>query len=109
MDIPIGMERKSIPDNAISATSAESTTFRPSSARLNLDIAGGGWCAKKSHQDVPQYLQVDLDRIWALIAVATQGVVGLQSWVSQYYLSTSLDQKNWVFVHDFTGKKVMGN
>ena len=106
MDAAFGMEVKSIPDNSITATSMESTTFHPSSARLHLDIGGGGWCAAKNLHDVSQYLQVDLDRSWALIAVATQGIESIQSWVSQYYLATTYDHKTWVFVHDFTGKKV---
>ena len=106
LDNPIGMELKSITDDSITATSMEGNTFQPSSARLHLNIAGGGWCAKKSLHDVPQYLQVDLDRSWALIAVATQGIESIQSWVSEYYLSTTFDHKVWIFVHDFTGKKV---
>lgn len=100
------MELKSITDDSITATSMEGNTFQPSSARLHLNIASGGWCAKKSLHDVPQYLQVDLDRSWALIAVATQGIESIQSWVSEYYLSTTFDHKVWIFVHDFTGKKV---
>ena len=66
----------------------------------------GGWCAKSDLADQPQYLQVLLDREWALIAVATQGIQSMQSWVSEYYLSTSLDRQIWVFAHDFNGKKV---
>jgi len=58
--------------------------------------------------DVPQYLQVNFDIPKALVAVATQGVESRQSWVSEYFLSTAVDteRKTWVFVHDYTGKKV---
>ena len=106
MDVAIGMEFKSIPDSAISASSMESTTFHPRNARLHQNIGGGGWCAQETLLDQPQYLQVDLERNWALIAVATQGIQSMESWVTQYYLSTTFDRKVWVFAHDFTGKKV---
>lgn len=108
MDSPIGMEKRSILDNSIIATSMESTMYHPSSARLHLNIGGGGWCAWKGVYDVPQYLQVNFDIPKALVALATEGVESRQSWVSEYYLSTAVDteRKTWVFVHDYTGKKV---
>ena len=107
LDRPLGMEVKRIPDEEIIATSIESETYRASNARLHLDIGGGGWCADSSLlAKQPQYLQVHFRNSVALTAVATQGIKSDSSCVTQYYLSTTSDFRSWVYVHDFTGKKV---
>ena len=106
MDDPLGMEVKTIPDSAISATSMESPVYHPSNARLHLNIGGGGWCADSSLTEQPQYLQVDFQSNFVLTAVATQGIKSDSSCVTQYYLSTTTDHNIWIYVHDFTGKKV---
>ena len=106
MDDPLGMEVKTIPDSAISATSMESPAYHPSNARLHLNIGGGGWCADSSLAEQPQYLQVDYESNFLLTAVATQGIKSDASCVTQYYLSTTIDHNIWIYVHDFTGKKV---
>ena len=36
----------------------------------------------------------------------TQGIKSDSSCVTQYYLSTTTDHNIWIYVHDFTGKKV---
>ena len=101
------MEVKTIPDSAINATSMESPVYHPSNARLHLNIGGGGWCADSSLlTEQPQYLQVDFQRRFSLTAVATQGIKSDSSCVTQYYLSTTTDHKIWIYVHDFTAKKV---
>ena len=107
LDNPLGMEVKTISDGQISATSMESETYRASNARLHLDIGGGGWCADSSLlAEQPQYLQVYFQYSVALTAVATQGINSDSSCVTQYYLSTTFDLINWVYIHDLTGKKV---
>ncbi|CAH3036958.1 unnamed protein product [Porites lobata] len=107
LDNPLGMEVKTISDGQISATSMESETYRASNARLHLDIGGGGWCADSSLlAEQPQYLQVYFQSSVALTAVATQGIKSDSSCVTQYYLSTTFDFINWVYIHDLTGRKV---
>lgn len=100
------MEVKTIPDSAISATSIESPAYHPSNARLHLNIGGGGWCAYSRLLEQPQYLQVDFQSNFLLTAVATQGIDIDSSCVTQFYLSTTTDHNIWIYVHDFTGKKV---
>ena len=103
----MGMESKAIPDDAITASGVRSSAYHPSNARLNLGIGGGGWCAPPVKYIVlPIYLQVDLEKKWALTAVATQSLKDAFDRVATYHISTTYDHKTWVFVHDFTGKKV---
>ncbi|XP_078348116.1 uncharacterized protein LOC144633182 isoform X3 [Oculina patagonica] len=108
-DPPVGMTSKAIDDSKISATSTDSTVFKPSYARLHLNIGGGGWCA--SLQNTDQYLQISLvdgySSKYILTAVATQGVLTKKSWVKSYYFSyTLVSLMEWTFYHDSDKKKL---
>lgn len=106
------MVTKEIIDERITATSTESTLYRASYGRLFCNIGGGGWCA--SLQNTEQYLEINLERhqvrYFIVTGVATQGVLGKNSWVKSYYLSYSLEFQIslplWTYYHDHNEKKV---
>lgn len=109
-DPPIGMNSKAIDDNKILAMSTVSSVFKPSYARLQVVVGGGGWCA--GIQDTEQYLEITLvdgySSKYILTAVATQGVLTKKSWVKSYYFSYNLvSSMEWIFYHDNDKKKVI--
>lgn len=64
----------------------------PKNARLNNkggSGAYGGW--KPYHQDIGQWIQVDLGDIAKVTKIATQGMYYWSQWVKTYKVSYSLD------------------
>ncbi|XP_078344114.1 lactadherin-like [Oculina patagonica] len=89
---PLGMKSKEIPDEAITATTVLSQYHGPERARLDAVIEGsytGGWVSL--YIDLGQWVQVDLGNITKITAVATQGHHELLHWVTEYYLSYSVN------------------
>ena len=60
-----------------------SENHAPRRARLHR-TAGGGWLAK--HNDINQWLQVDLLQTTKVIGIATQGREDYVQWVTEYKL-----------------------
>ena len=79
------MESKSISDAQISASSQLNKDRAPSQARLHIQAAtdgkNRGWSARKN--DLHQWLQVDLGSKVIVTRVATQGIDGLDEWVTK--------------------------
>ena len=89
---PLGMKSKEIPDEAITATSIKDQYNGPERARLDKVMEGsnkGGW--EPLYNDLGQWIQVDLGNITKITGVATQGHHEWLHWVTEYYLSYSIN------------------
>ena len=84
------MENGAIPDNKIAATSELSAA---KNGRLNY-TSGSSWCARPS--DTNPYLQIDLQTLYIICAVSTQGNSQADHWVKNYTLQFSNDGKTWM-------------
>ncbi|XP_068725949.1 retinoschisin-like [Montipora capricornis] len=90
IDWDLGMENGLIPDERITASSANS--WSPASfGRLNY--VRRSWCAL--YEDNNKYLQIDLQSLHVICAVSTQGRGIYNSWVKKYTLQLSTDNKRW--------------
>ena len=96
---PLGMESKSISDAQISASSHLDDDHAPKQARLHIQAAmndkSGGWSARKN--DLYQWLQVDLGSKAIVTRIATQGIDGLDEWVTKYRIQFSYSGINFQF------------
>ena len=63
-----------------SPASLTNPAYPPDAARLNSLSA---WCPSRT----PAYLQIDLDKIYKLTAIATQGGTARNKWVERYTIS----------------------
>ena len=88
---PLGMESKFISNAQISASSQLNDDRAPTQARLHTQAAiggkNGGWSALKN--DLYQWFQVDLGSKAIVTRVATQGIDGLDEWVTKYRVQFS--------------------
>ena len=88
---PLGMESKFISNTQISASSQLNDDRAPTQARLHTQAAiggkNGGWSALKN--DLYQWFQVDLGSKAVVTRVATQGIDGLDEWVTKYRVQFS--------------------
>lgn len=92
---PLGMEDGRIKDTQIKATSSLNDTARPKYGRLNETGGFGGWCAERINRTGPfftQYLQVNLNVLMRIRAIATQGREGGEERVEQYKINYA---RNW--------------
>jgi hypothetical protein len=97
--LPLGMEDKRIPDNAITA-SYRYSSYNERYARLN---DGKAWCTRKIGG---QYLQIDLGEVKTITRVATQGWSG-GYWTKKYFLEYSIDGLHWAYYRKYgTAQKV---
>lgn len=81
------------------------------SSRLRVERAGGGWCPKlQIEQGVREFLQVDLDEVYVVTGVQTQGRFDHgrgQEYAEEYsleYWRPGLAE--WRAYHRWDGKKV---
>lgn len=85
------------PDHSFAASSSVSVYYRPSEGRLNnTHVKGkgnGSWCPKPD--DTEPYLQVQLDSLRKVTAVATQGHPFLHKWVTLFRMSYSRNGVTW--------------
>ncbi|XP_031554029.1 contactin-associated protein-like 5 [Actinia tenebrosa] len=92
----IGVENKYIiPDSSFTASSASSASYPfglPFNGRLNASF---GW-APKTTTNPNDYLQVDLGFPYVICAVTTQGRGNGEEWVTEYKVSLSMNDKNWM-------------
>ena len=86
------MERETIADAQITASTMRDVNSSPSLARLRLKVDGikqGGWSALDN--DLSQWLQVNLGSYTTVTRIATQGRNGFSEWVTKYILQYSND------------------
>lgn len=82
----LGLENRNIPDSAITASSMNSGTYRPSLGRLHHYY---GWIAGTYNQQ--QWFQVDFGDWTKVARVSTQGRQNAAQWVTKYKLAYSYD------------------
>ena len=92
-DYPVGVSSPGIiPDNQMTASSYTTTdysSYRAYNGRLH-DTRGDGWCSAVPGSN-SDWLQIDFARIIQVCAVATQGDVNGNEWVTDFKLSYSSD------------------
>ncbi|XP_048579368.1 receptor-type tyrosine-protein phosphatase S isoform X3 [Nematostella vectensis] len=87
-----------IPDNRFSATTIYDSRYHPYYARLN---GSPGWDRKSS--DTSGYLQIDLNAVFMVCAVATQGASYGTEWVKSYKVQFSIDNQAWSTYRETAG------
>ncbi|EDO27743.1 predicted protein, partial [Nematostella vectensis] len=94
-----------IPDNRFSATTIYDSRYHPYYARLN---GSPGWC--RSGSSTSEYLQIDLNAVFVVCAVATQGASYGTEWVTSYKVQFSMDNQAWsTYRETGTDKVFTGN
>ena len=94
---PVGVEhRNKIPDARMTASTYYDNYQVPYYGRLNENRGHEIWCAK-TEADRTDYLQVDMDAVHSVCAVATQGNSGglFSEWTTSYKLHLSTDGTTW--------------
>ena len=92
----LGVEDGKIPNRAFSASSIWDKYHRADHARINSVATkryGGGWSARRN--DKRQWIQVKLNRPTKITGVVTQGRQNADQYVMKYYLSSSLNGRNF--------------
>ncbi|XP_076602278.1 coagulation factor V [Chaetodon auriga] len=97
--VPLGMESGLIKDHHITASSIATSWYsgpwRPSLARLNKQGTINAWQAK--HNDMNQWLQVELPQVKKITGIITQGAksLGKEMYVISYTLQYSSNGMHW--------------
>uniref|UniRef100_A0AAX7VW76 F5/8 type C domain-containing protein n=1 Tax=Astatotilapia calliptera TaxID=8154 RepID=A0AAX7VW76_ASTCA len=96
--LPLGLQRKSIPDGSFSASSSHSSflrTWKPSLARLHQEGGANAW--RPMNNNPHEWLQVDLEKVRRITGVITQGARSLmtQMMVTEFSVTSSLDGHSW--------------
>ena len=92
------MEDGRILDTAINALSSSTLA---KNGRLNY-TSGSSWCAGTS--DTNPYLQIDLQTLYIICAVSTQGNSKADQWVKNYTLQLSTDGTTWTDYMELGGQ-----
>ena len=87
------MESERISDGNITASSIQNASTPAKNGRLNY-TSGSSWCARPS--DTNPYLQIDLQALYIICAVSTQGNSQADQWVKNYTLQFSNDGTTWM-------------
>ncbi|KAH9527644.1 DNA damage responsive protein, variant 2 [Dermatophagoides farinae] len=115
---PLGMESGEIRDHQIAASSSYNLqSVGPQNARLNREISGGAWCPSKqlsASYSGQEWIQVDLEELYTITAIATQGRFGNGMGVEfaeEYWIEYSRDNgTTWNKWTDMNGDyKLIGN
>ena len=91
----------------ITASSSHDNNHGPFLARLHGRRRGrymGAWCAKYNNRY--QYLQVDFGGASKIVRIAIQGRQDANQWVTQFYLSNSIDRVHFVEYMERNSRKV---
>ncbi|KAM6953333.1 coagulation factor VIII [Aplochiton taeniatus] len=101
--LPLGLQRRLIPDSSFSASSYHSSwlhTWSPALARLNQEGSSNAWRPKINSPH--EWLQVDFLRVQRLTGVMTQGAKSLltQMMVTEFAVSVSDNGHTWVSVQE---------
>ncbi|XP_054915736.1 coagulation factor V [Poeciliopsis prolifica] len=102
--VPLGMESRLIEDRRITASSEESSWFsglwKASFGRLNKLGSINAWRAK--HNDMNQWLQVELPRMMKITGIITQGAKSMtkEMYVTKYALQYSDNGIHWTYYMD---------
>ncbi|CAB4032354.1 Hypothetical predicted protein, partial [Paramuricea clavata] len=94
----LGMRNGLISDSQISASSQWDSNHSPSNSRLFYaphNGRTGAWSSKINN--VNQWLQINFERLTAIVGVSTQGRAGYTQFVKSYTLSYSQDGSTFHF------------
>ena len=86
------MSSGTIPNSNITASSEQSASTPAKNGRLNY-TSGSSWCARTS--DTNPYLQIDLQTLYIICAVSTQGNSQADQRVKNFTLQLSTDGTTW--------------
>ncbi|XP_063054928.1 epithelial discoidin domain-containing receptor 1 isoform X4 [Engraulis encrasicolus] len=107
----LGMEDGSIPDSAITASSAWSDSTEAKHGRLSTGEGDGAWCPLGAvYPTGSEYLQVDLGALHFLSLVGTQGRHADghgREFARSYRLHYSRDGRQWLTWKDRWGQEVI--
>ena len=105
---PVGVSDQSkIPDDHMTASSQFNNGYQAAYGRLNGD-RGDGWCTKEA-ESTDDWLQVDLGTTSQVCAVATQGDVNGNDWVTDFKLSYPSDESVWTPYKDAAGVEMVSS
>ncbi|KAL6117574.1 f8 [Pungitius sinensis] len=96
--LPLGLQKRLIPDDSLSASSFYSSllsSWSPSLARLHLKGRNNAWRPKNNNPH--EWLQVDLETVKRITGVITQGARELfsQMMVTEFSVTVSHDGHSW--------------
>ncbi|XP_053153586.1 epithelial discoidin domain-containing receptor 1 isoform X1 [Hemicordylus capensis] len=107
----LGMQDRTIPDEALSASSSWSDSTAAKHSRLALNDGDGAWCpAGPVYPNDAEYLEIDLRRLHFLTLVGTQGRHASghgKEFARTYRLHYSRDGHRWMPWHDRWGNEVI--
>uniref|UniRef100_A0A8D2JF23 Epithelial discoidin domain-containing receptor 1 n=1 Tax=Varanus komodoensis TaxID=61221 RepID=A0A8D2JF23_VARKO len=107
----LGMQDRTIPDEALSASSAWSDSTAAKHSRLALNEGDGAWCpAGPVYPNDAEYLEIDLRRLHFLTLVGTQGRHASghgKEFARAYRLHYSRDGHRWMPWRDRWGNEVI--
>ncbi|EDO48077.1 predicted protein, partial [Nematostella vectensis] len=114
-NLPLGFQDGRITRSHMTASSLYSQYYGPWNARIQETNHGqvrGAWIAKIRNQN--QWIQVDLEfdfgRPSKVVRVSTQGMQDRNYWVTQYYMTYSLDGLRFLeYKHNSNRKYFTGN
>ena len=93
-----------IPDDQITASSKFEEWYHPFYGRLHGN-RGDGWCARE--ESAEDWLQIDFGKTLQVCAVATQGDINGDEWVTDFKLSFSSDGRAWTTYQDTNGTELV--
>ena len=85
----LGMEKGSIIDAQVKASTEWDSSYAAKNARLNLAAGRGGWRPRIDNTD--QWIQVDLGENTQVAGIKTQGCAKHEEWVESFTISYSND------------------
>ncbi|XP_053506054.1 coagulation factor VIII [Ictalurus furcatus] len=99
--LPLGMQRRLIPDNQISASTFRQSwrnSWSPGLARLNQDGSANAWRPKTNNPY--EWLQVDFKVVKRVTGIVTQGARSMLTsmMVTEFSISVSDDGHSWAMV-----------
>ncbi|XP_034963247.2 epithelial discoidin domain-containing receptor 1 isoform X1 [Zootoca vivipara] len=107
----LGMQDRTIPDEALSASSSWSESTAAKHSRLALSEGDGAWCpAGPVYPNDAEYLEIDLRRLHFLTLVGTQGRHASghgKEFARSYRLHYSRDGHRWMPWRDRWGNEVI--
>ncbi|KAM3847427.1 epithelial discoidin domain-containing receptor 1 isoform 2-T5 [Vipera latastei] len=107
----LGMQDRTIPDEALSASSSWSDSTAAKHSRLALSEGDGAWCPERPvYPNDAEYLEIDLRRLHFLTLVGTQGRHASghgKEFARSYRLHYKRDGHHWMPWRDRWGNEVI--
>ena len=95
-----------IPNAQMTASSYYDTRYYPYYGRLSETRGAGGWCPSTRQGPRTDYLQIDLDTVHSVCAVATQGASNIDERTTSYILRMSKNGVTWNTYKESNAEKV---